>query len=124
MRRPQPTKATTTAGASVVIYDSKKQFAVSMPTLESYTHVRTSMQLDQATTFLVKWAPERDADDSALVTINGAAQTGETAAANSFFARTVELYPGRIQISVTMGTPAPTANKIAWEFNTFPGLIA
>jgi len=124
MRRPQPTKATSTAGQTVIIYDSKKQFAASMPTLESFTHVRMSMLLDQATTFVVKWAPERDADDSALAIINGASQTGDTAAAGAFFARTVELYPGRIQISVVMGGTAPTANKIAWELNTFPGLIA
>jgi hypothetical protein len=115
---------TTTAGGSVVVFDDTQSGNGSPAPAPSYSHVTVSFKLDQAVTFIVKWAPERDAADSALLIINGSTETGEVAAANVFFSRDVVLRPGRNKIYVLMGTPAPTANFIAAEANTFDGLVS
>jgi hypothetical protein len=114
---------TTTAGGSVVVFDDTQASNGSPAPPPSYSHITVSFKLDQPVTFLVKWAPERDAGDSALLVINGTPEIGEDAEANVFFCRDVILRPGRNQISVVMGTPAPTANFIAVEANTFDGLV-
>lgn len=109
---------TSTAGQTVVLYDSKTTGQGRPAAAPSDVCIITAFQLDQAVTYIHKWAPERDAADSALVIINGAAQAGEVAAANTFFRRKAVLNPGRDQISVLMGTPAPTANFIAVDKQT------
>ena len=115
---------TTTAAGSVNVFDDGQAANGSPAPAPSYSHVTVSFKLDQDVTFIVKWAPERDAADGALLIVNGAAEAGEAAAANVFFSRDVILRPGRNQISVLMGTPAPTANFIAAEANTYDGLVS
>lgn len=113
---------TLAAGETVTIYDDKVSTQRPGPAPADVS-VNVSLQLDQAVTFIVKWAPQRDAEDTDLVIVNGTTQTGEVAAANTFFRRNVILSPGRNKIEVLMGTPAPTANYISAERNTFAGLI-
>jgi hypothetical protein len=114
---------TTTAGGTVVLFDDTQVANGSPAPGPSYSHITVALKLDQPVTFLIKWAPQRDAADSALLIVNGAAEAGEVAAANVFFTRDVILRPGRNHISVLMGTPAPTANFVAVEANTFDGLV-
>lgn len=114
---------TSTAGQSVIVYDDTITGHGRPGPAPSDVSVTVAFQLDQEVTFIVKWAPERDAGDASLVIVNGATQTGEAASANAFFRRNVVLSPGRNQISVLMGTPAPTANYIGVESNTFDGLV-
>lgn len=109
---------TTTAGGTVLLYDSKTTGQGRPAPAPSDVSVTVAFQLDQPVTYIHQWAPQRDAADSALVIVNGDSQTGEVAAANEFFRRKELLSPGRDVIYVLMGTPAPTANYIAVERNT------
>lgn len=123
MRQHQKNYATAGANETVVVYDDYQQFASSVAGLSSRSSVIVRFLLDQAVTFVIKWAPDRDAGDSALGICNGASQTGETVAAGTFFEREVRLGPGRNQVSVVMGATPPTSNRIATEINTFAGVV-
>lgn len=85
--------------------------------------ITVSFKLDQAVTLIHKWAPDPKAADSALLIINGLTETGEVAAANAFFQRSIRFQPGRNKIYVLNNGAAPTANKIAAEYNDYPGVI-
>jgi hypothetical protein len=85
--------------------------------------VTVSLKLDAAVTLIHKWAPDPNATDSALLIINGTTEAGEVAAANAFFQRSLRLQPGRNKIYVLNNGAAPTANKIAAEYNDYPGII-
>ena len=93
----------------------------------SDSHVRVAFLFDQVVTFIVKWAPDQDAPDSALKVVNGpvvgSVHTGVATVANTFFSGDVILQPGRNQISI-VATTAPTATGIAVERVGFDGLIS
>lgn len=125
MRRREEAKATGTAGVDVLIWQDTNGTAPprNVPSC-SYSSIKVSFRLDQAVTFIHKWGPTPDTADGDLVIINGPAQAGEAAALSTFFERTTVLSPGRNRFSVLMGTPAPTASKIAYELNDYDGLTA
>lgn len=131
MRHPlSPTSAgrafpTSTAGQTVLIFDDGTAAQGNPAPAPSYSHVVVAFMLDQPVTFVVKWAPNRDAADGELAIINGSDSppAGVLVAANTYYTPEVTLEPGRNQISVVMGTPAPTANFIAAEANTYDGAL-
>lgn len=110
-------------GATVVLFDDSCAKRGRPAPAPGQSHVRVAFLLDQDVTFVVKWAPNADAGDSALSIINGGTMTGESAAKGVFFRRTVPLNPGRNQISVVAGATPPTANFIAVETNSFGGVL-
>jgi hypothetical protein len=85
-----------------------------------YTAVIVAFKFDQAVTFLQKWGPTSQTLDAAMVTINGTAGAGETAAANTFFSRMCFLLPGRNRISIQAGGTGPTATTVAVELYSGP----
>jgi hypothetical protein len=85
-----------------------------------YTAVVVAFKCDQAMTFLQKWGPCSQTTDANMVTINGTAAAGETAAANTFFSRLVWLQPGRNRISILAGVTGPTATTVAVELYSGP----
>jgi hypothetical protein len=107
----------------VILYDDGMSSVGRPAPSPSDSQVRVAMMLDRVVTFIIKWAPQREALDAALGIINGATQTGEATVASTFFARNVILQPGRNQISVVMGATAPTANYIAVETNTSESIV-
>jgi|WetSurMetagenome_2_1015567.scaffolds.fasta_scaffold181826_2 hypothetical protein len=114
---------TTTAGGSVILFDDGQAGNGSPAPAPSYSHVVMACLLDEDVTLLIQWAPDRNAADAALVTINGSG-SGETIAGDAFYSKRIPLWPGRNKISVLMGTTAPTSSLIAAEVNTFDGALA
>jgi hypothetical protein len=125
MRHRKEAISTGANGADVLIYQDTNGVTPprNVPST-SYSSIKVALRLDQDVTYLHKWGPTPDTVDDDLVIINGPLQAGEVAAASTFFERTTILFPGRNRISVTMGAPAPTASKIAFELNDYDGLTA
>ena len=93
-----------------------------------YSWVTLGMRLDQDVTLIHRWGPTKMTADADLVIINGTTGTGETMDHTlAYEARNIKFLPGRNKISVkTSGTP-PTvngkSNVVAYELNSYPGLI-
>lgn len=124
-RHPRAPVLTTTAGATVNLYqDSDGTTAPSDPNLApSYVWCVISGKLDQEVTLVHRWGATLTTADESLVIINGPTQAGETLAADTWFERAIRLMPGRNKIDLVLGTPAPTAAYVAVELNSYPGLV-
>lgn len=125
-RRIPPIATATGAAGTVTIHDDSD--ATGMPHAAfvgpKACWVTVGMKLDQNVTLIHKWAPDPKAADSALVIINGPTGTGEVVDSTAaYFQRSLRLQPGRNKIYVLNGATPPTANKIAAEYNDYPGII-
>lgn len=119
MRHGYKTFTTPTAGNSVVLHDDKEMRKTASH--QNAIWVTVVANLDQNCTIYHKWAPDIEAADGDLVVMNG---TGSGDTAGLRFVEKYRRLPGRNVIVLTAGTPAPTATKIAVEYNTFDGALA
>jgi hypothetical protein len=111
------------ASTTLVLFDDKTSALGRPAPAPNKSHVRIALQWDQVVTVVWKWAPNQDAPDSALITINGSG-SGEVTTANVFYKKTCDLQPGRNQISIVTGATPPSANYVAVEASSFYGTIA
>ncbi len=118
--RPLPYTAGVPGGsATVVLYDTGAvQGNVNGGTARDMRRVRLVIFMDQAATFLIKWAAPGSAN---LRTLNGPANAGEPISASVGFERDVLLLPGRMQLSVVTGT-APTVFEVGMEGDLEPAV--
>lgn len=102
----------------VVLYEDQK---IGLPApIPSTAWIIVAANLDQTCTVYHEWAPDRDADDSALVIMNA---NGVGDSAGLRFSEKYRRLPGRNRVSIVAPGTAPTATKLAVEEETFDGAI-
>ena len=112
--------ATPGAGATVTLFDDGIAGLAVPQSAPSFVWLTVAMDLDKDVTIKHLWAPRREAGDADL-TVQNNDGSGDLVGAR--YVHNFRLRPGRNKFTVTAGTPAPTANYIALEGNTFDGSL-